>query len=44
LDAPDLNEKSAPEIIEAVTRECRNYAQALAKHLTDVLLDTENVN
>jgi carbonic anhydrase/acetyltransferase-like protein (isoleucine patch superfamily) len=40
----NLNEKSVPEIIEAVTRERRNYAQALAQHLRDVLLDPENVN
>jgi carbonic anhydrase/acetyltransferase-like protein (isoleucine patch superfamily) len=40
----NLNEKSVPEIIEAVTQERRNYTQALARHFTDVLLDNENIN
>jgi carbonic anhydrase/acetyltransferase-like protein (isoleucine patch superfamily) len=40
----NLNEKSVPEVIELLTRERRSYAQALASHLTDVQLDTENVN
>ena len=40
----NLNEKSVPQIIEVLSRERRNYAQALARHLTDVQLDNENVN
>lgn len=36
----NLNEKSVPEIVEAVTLERRNYTRALARHFTDVLLST----
>lgn len=40
----NLNEKSVPEIIEAVKMERRNYTKALAWHFTDVQLDNENIH